>query len=297
MKRAIVFVSSLLLCLCMTGCSSSEFMAGSYYNNYEAGQMDGDYKISGSVHVEDSIMVLYFTALEKTSFHLYGELKDISGSDNLQLVYVNSDDVETVVLDEDVSGKRKLTVDTSLRIDEGKGHLEFRGEFLAFKMKLAASNIEWNKFDHLNVTSWTEAKTGDVQAPESGSASDTGDSGDLLNDTLATYTSEEDEYTVLSTEMAEDSNVNVKLIIDVTNQDEESSMTFHGFHLYYRTADGQTIDVIDYEGESFAMGSFRWKDSFEQEVKLPKGTNELRLENKKGKNYKMTLSVKVMQTE
>ena len=89
----------------------------------------------------------------------------------------------------------------------------------------------------------------------------------------------------------------MKLIIDVTNQNEESSMTFHGFHLYYRTADGQTVDVIDYEGDSFAMGSFRWKDSFEQEVKLPKGTNELRLENKKGKNYKMTLSVKVMQTE
>ncbi len=286
MKRLAILISSCISCICITACSSSSSITGSYFNNYTAGKIDGEYKMSGTAHVSDTLPIFYVEALESTSISIYGELKNITGSGDVQLVYVDSNDKATVLLDGSVSDGGTLTVGTSVSFDEGAGRLEFRGDHVKFKMKLTLTNIDWEKFDYFGSGGSSKDEREDRQRISDNQKER------RLNKISVSYTAGDEEHTVFTTDLDQAERMNVKLKVTVVSDDDNGSMTFNGFHLFYRTEDGKTIDVVEHKERDFAMGGFEWQDRFEQEIELPEGTSQLIFISRDGENYKITLDIK-----
>lgn len=55
--------------------------------------------------------------------------------------------------------------------------------------------------------------------------------------------------------------------------------------------------VVEYTDKAIALGGCSCQKYFETELELPEGTNELILNNEDGKNYKITLDIKVVGME
>lgn len=277
MKRLAILVSCSIFCICMTACSSSSSISGSYFNNYTGGQIDEEYKMSGTAHVSDTLPILYVEALETTKISIYGELKNITGSGDVQLVYVNPNQEDTVLLDGSVSDGGTLTVGTTISFDPGEGRLEFRGDHVKFKMKLTLTDIDWEAFEYFGSSGIRKEEQNESEK--------------LLGETSVTYTASDEEHTVLTTDLDQAARIKVKFNVNVSSDDDNGSMTFNGFHLFYRTEDGQIINVAEHKERDFAMGGFEWRDRFEQEVDLPAGTSQLILTSRNGENYNLKLDI------
>lgn len=275
MKRIMIIMNLLLLSFCVTACNMGPSESGNYYSVYTAKGEDDSYEITGKAHVEDTLSVLYVTCTEKTSLTISGELKDISG--NIQIAYVNEDDEDTIIAEKNDLNKNKLEIDTSLPLDEGEGCIEFRGDHTSFDVQLLFENLDHEKIDYY-------LKKG-VNLNR------------ILNEGTFTYTNNENDCTVMSTAVSEKTKVKVKVTAKISSIDAESRLVFNGFRLSYYTEDGGIVDAVEYTDKAIALGGYSCQENFETELELPEGTNELILNNEDGKNYKITLDIKVIGME
>ena len=119
------------------------------------------------------------------------------------------------------------------------------------------------------------------------------DSDKLLDKITVSFTDKDDSSTILNTSLDKDTKIKVLVDAGVNNIDNKDNLSFSGFGLKYKTEEENTIDVLKYKTNEFAMGGYRWKNSFTQEIDLPKGTSELIFDSYGGKNYEINLNIQV----
>ncbi|SHJ83767.1 hypothetical protein SAMN02745136_01048 [Anaerocolumna jejuensis DSM 15929] len=303
MKRIFIGICCVFLCFSLVACSNHlSIIQSSRYSNFTAKGEDGKYEISGRSQVVNSLHLLYISALEDTSVDLSGELKSISG--DVQIVYINPDNKETVISDStNDSRKGKLKLDTSIKLDKGKSRLEFRGKDTSFKFDLLFAHIAQDKFEYFSAE---EEEEYDEESFEGDNIEYSDSKGEkirnegkdkLLKKVSVTYTDKDDKCTVLNTSLSEDTNIKVLVEANVSNIDHKDNLCFGGFRLTYKTKDGEKVEVLKHKTNEFAMGGYAWQDSFVQEIELPKGTNKLIFNSYQGKNYKITLNIQLFQVD
>lgn len=304
MKRSIIGICCLILCFMLVACGSHfSNIASSNYSNFTANGEDDKYELSGKARVVNALHLVYISALNDTNVDLSGELKSMSG--DVQIVYINPDNKETVISDSNKdSQKGKLKLNTTINLEKGKSRIEFRGTESTFKFDLLFANIDKNNVEYF--TADTEHDEFDEENSEdedieSLNSKDknihNGDDDKLLKDISVTYTDKDDNCTILDTSLNQDTKIKVLVDASVINIDDKDNLSFDGFDLAYKTEDDNTINVLKYKANEFAMGGYEWQDSFVQELDLPKGTNELVFKSYKGTNYEIKLNVQVFKID
>lgn len=288
MKRMIAAVIGIILCVNLSACQGYlSHLDKNYYSNYQAEGANNKYKISGRVRLQDKITIPSLSVLEDTSIDLDGEIKAISG--DLKIVYVDENKNERIIAGNQNEKDKTIKINSKIDLKKGKGCLEFRGDPMTFRFKLFLSNIDKNKLElaqDLDGISEALAEEGNVEDV---------DCDNFLNTITVTYAEGDNDVAVLDTYLDEDTNV--KVFVDASVLGKEDKVTFGGFHLGYKTEKGEYIPIVNYKANDTAIGGYEWQDQFEQEVKLPRGTNQLMLTQDKGSNYEITLEVQVANIE
>lgn len=270
MKRTFIGVCSLMLCFMLVACGNDfPDNLSSYYSNFTAKGEDDEYEISGKSQVVDTLHLINIFALEDTSVDLSGELKSVSG--DVQIVYSNPDNKETVIYD---SGSGKDVLNTTINLKKGESRLEFKGKESNFKFDMLFTNIDEDKVKFFDV----------------GSKDDK-----LRKEISVTYTDRDDNCTILDTSLNNVTKIRVLINANVTNIEDKDNLSFDGFHLVYNTEDDNTIKVLKYKSNEFAVGGYEWQDSFVQEIELPKGENKLIFHSYGGTNYEIDLNIQVLE--
>ncbi len=301
MKRTFIGICCLILCFSPVALGSHfSNIQSSRYSNFTAKGEGGKYEISGRSQVVNSLHLLYISALEDTSVDLSGELKSVSG--DVQIVYINPDNKETVISDStNDSRKGKLKLDKSIKLDKGKSRLEFRGKDTSFKFDLLFTHIAQDKFEYFSAEEEDDEESFEGDNMESSDSRDKKIRNEgkdkLLKKVSVTYTDKDNNCTVLDTSLGEDTKIKVLVRAKVSNINDKDSLSFDGFRLTYKTEDGEKVEVLKHKKNEFAIGGYEWQDSFVQEIELPKGTNKLIFNSYKGKNYKITLNIQLFEVD
>lgn len=148
MKHIVMSVSCIILFICLTSCSGLTLSTGSYYNNFTAKGEDAKYTLTGKARVDGSSDILYMTPSENTEIKFKGKLSSLSGA--VQIVYVTPENEDVVILDTSSTHQKRVNINTSISLEEGAGHLEFRGDNITFKFDLVFTDIDMKQFDYLN---------------------------------------------------------------------------------------------------------------------------------------------------
>ncbi len=304
MKRTFIGICCLILCFMLVACGNHfSNITDSAYSDFTAKGNGDEYKLSGKSQVVNTLHLVSISALEDTSVDLSGELQSISG--DVQIVYINPDNKETVISDsskESLKGKSKLNAAVNLK--KGESRLEFRGKKSTFKFELLFSNIDNNKVDYFTADiedddfdeeSFEDKDMESLDSKEE-NIHDEGDNK-LLKEESVTYTEKDDNCTIIDTVLNHDTKIKVLVDASVTHIDDKKNLSFGGFNLYYKTEEDDTIKVLKYETSEYAIGGYKWQDSFVQEIDLPEGTNELIFNSRKGTNYEIRLNIKVFEVD
>lgn len=291
----------------MTGCSKysdslgnndkskAESGTSGFYSNLTAGGDTNDYSLSGKAFVSEVLPCLYITSSENSEISIKGELKGLSG--NVEIVYIGDGSEQIIVSTKD----KNTDIDTTLQLESGNGRIEFRGNNVNFRFDLSIVNIDRTKIDYLGAESRNEEKLIDNDLSDTEILpdvnSDTENQDELLQETTATYTNDDTDRVVLNTEIIDDTKINILLRASVSNTDDNKSVSFNGFELVYKTEGGKYIEVVKLDEKATAFGGYEWQDSFVQEIDLPKGTNQLIYNSKKGTNYKIELDIQVLEAD
>lgn len=297
MNRLILAALLSIMMSVLAACDGNHFFNADtgYYSNFMAEGEGREYEISGSAQVVDRLGLLYISAIEDADVNLTGELKSITGE--IQIVYINQDNEETIVYDSsNGSQKGKLNLNTNINLKKGEGRLEFRGKDTAFKFDLLFADIDEDKFEYFSAEKKSKSDENEKDS-ESGDISGSNAEEDfkLLQEVSVIYTDKDDNCSVLDTSL--DHNTKIKVLIEagVSNADDKDSLSFSGFHLFYKTEDGDVVEVLNYKSDEFAMGGYEWQDGCVREIDLPKGVNNLIYNSYKGTNYETKLNIRVLE--
>ena len=304
MKRNNIGICCLILCFMLVACGNHfSNIASSRYSNFTAKGEGTEYELSGKSLVENNLHLVYISTSEDTSVDLSGELKSISG--DVQIVYINPDNKETVISDSsNDSQKGNLKLNTSVNLEKGESRLEFRGKESTFKFDLLFTNIDESKVEYL--TADTEENEFDEENFEDEDMENLDskdqdihieDDDKLLKEISVTYTEKDDNCTVIDTSLNQDTKIKVLVEASLTNIDDKKNLSFGGFGLTYKTEDDNTIKLLKYKTNEFAAGGYEWQDSFVKELNLPKGTNELIFNSREGTNYEIKLNIQVFEAD
>jgi|GEM_PF-1524529 len=300
MKRTLMGICCLILGFILVA-FGNEFVnsLSRIYSHFTAMEENDEYKLSGKCHVANTLNIVYISALEDTNVDLSGELKGIS--DDVKIVYINSNNEETVVADSNkVEQKGNLQLNTTLNLEKGDSRLEFRGKKCTFKFHLLFSNIDKNKIEYFGAEREDDELDDEIFDDDDMESLDfddkdilNNDDNELLDETTISFTDKDDSGSIINISL--DRNTKIRVLVDasVNNIDNKHTLSFNGFGLAYKTEDDDTIKVLKYKTNEFAMGGYKWMNSFAQEIDLPKGTNELVFDSYGGKNYEITLNIQV----
>ncbi|MCQ4935278.1 hypothetical protein [Anaerotignum propionicum] len=300
MKQTLIGMCCLILSLVLVACGSDFANSStSFYSNYTAMEKNDNYEISGKCLVVNTLNIVYISSFEDNTVDLSGELKGIS--DDVKIVYINSDNKETVISDSNKNGKKgKLQLNTTISLEKGDSRIEFRGKKSTFKFNLSFFNIDKDKIEYFSAEKEEdeleeenfiddEMESLDFEDKDNNKK----DSDKLLDEITVSFTDKDDSSTILNTSLDKDTKIKVLVDAGVNNIDNKDNLSFSGFSLKYKTEEDNTIDVLKYKTNEFAMGGYRWKNSFTQEIDLPKGTSELIFDSYGGKNYEINLNIQV----
>lgn len=301
MKRTFIGICCLILCVVLAACGNRfSNILGSSYRNFTANGEDDEYEMSGKSQVVDTLRLVYISVLEDTSVDLSGELKSISG--NVQIVYINPDNKETIISDSSKDSKNgNSKLNTTVNLEKGESCIEFKGKESAFQFDLLFANIDQNKVGYFSADAKEDDEIDeevfedwDEESLNSGDETlRNEDEDDLLKEVSVSYTDKDDNCTILSTSLDKDTKIKLLVEANVSSIDDKDNLSFDGFHLYYKTEDDSNIKVLQYKTNEFAMGGYEWQDSFVQEIDLPKGTNELIYNSYEGKNYEIKFNIQI----
>lgn len=301
MRRTFIGICCLILCVLLVACGNRfpNFL-GSNYRNFTANG-DGDkYEMSGKSQVVDTLHLVYISALEDTCVDLSGELKSISG--NVQIVYINSDNKETIISDSSTDSQNgNLKLSTTVNLEKGESFIEFRGKESTFQFDLLFANIDQSKVKYFSADAEEDEETNEevfedweeesLKSEEENLYHE--DEDNLLEEVSVSYTDKDENCTILETSLDKDTKIKLLIGANVFNIEDKDNLSFGGFYLEYKTEDDSNIKILQYKTNEFAIGGYEWQDSFVQEIDLPKGANELIFNSYEGKNYEIKLNVKV----
>ena len=300
MKQTLIGMCCLILSLALVACDNDFVQSStSVYSHYTAAEVNDEYNVSGKCLVVNTLNIVYISALEDTTVDLTGYLNAIS--DDVKIVYINADNKETVISDSKKNGiKGKLQLNMTINLEKGDSRIEFRGKKSTFKFDLLFSNMDKDRIEYFS------AEKEEDELDEENFYDDDMDSLDfedkdinkkdndkLLDEITVSFTDRDDSSTILSTSLDKDTKIKVLVDAGVNNIDNKDNLSFRGFGLNYKTEEDNTINVLQYKTNEFAMGGYRWRNSFTQEIELPKGTSELIFDGYGGKNYELNINIQV----
>lgn len=90
---------------------------------------------------------------------------------------------------------------------------------------------------------------------------------------------EEDDCNVIEKEVDRNTKIKVSVKVKITDINHKSKVFFNGYTLTYKTEKGTDIEVLNCEEKVMAIGGYMILNSFDKELELPEGVNELILNN------------------
>ncbi|WP_312061028.1 hypothetical protein [Anaerotignum sp.] len=218
MKQTLIGMCCLILSLALVACGSDFANSStSFYSNYTAMEKNDKYEISGKCLVVNTLNIVYISSLEDNTVDLSGELKGIS--DDVKIVYINSDNKETVISDSNKNGEKgKLQLNTTINLEKGDSRIEFRGKKSTFKFNLSFFNIDKDKIEYFSAEKEEdeleeenfiddEMESLDFEDKDNNKK----DSDKLLDEITLSFTDKDDSSTILNTSLDKDTKVKVLL--------------------------------------------------------------------------------------
>lgn len=317
MKKS-VFVIIVCCVLLGAGCASEKVFntSTSYFNNFMArgGLGEGDlYTVSGTVHqsVTDAHL-LYIQPKQEMEITVEGYMDREEG--DIRLVYVREDGTEIPVAQN--GGKKRTDISSNVKLSEGMGYFAFTGDGAVYEFELTFSGLDENLLEYMGQTYSGDGGSGMVtESLGSGadehledipgiadsldsddgngeSAEDGADEDSLvqLGSTKLTLSRVDEALTVLKVFREEEGEV--FLNADIVVKQKQTPLTLGEFRLFYRTQDAEETVMIEHEGKDRGLGGFEWQGHYSESVTLPAGETEIVLEQIKGRNYQMEISVR-----
>lgn len=296
MRQTKIAICCLVVCLTLVACGNHiSNSVSSKYSNFTAKGEEDEYKLSGKSRVVNALHLVYISAWEDTTVDLSGELKSISG--DVQIVYINPDNKETIITDSSKASKKgKLKLNSSVNIQKGESRLEFRGKESTFQFDLLFNNIEEDKIEYFTADKEYD-EIDEVDSEDEDIEGINENNTNLLKEISVSYTNNDDNKTILETSLQQDKKIKVLVDASVHNTNDKENLSFGGFNLTYKTDGDNAINVLEYKTNEFAMGGYEWQNSFVREFDLPMGEHKLILNTYKGTNYEIKLNIKVYEVD